>query len=147
MCTVLFVIHLPIVMTRSSAYRGQFRVEPFGSNMGSVSCWTTFSRARFFLCPPLPNCYAGYVWTRQNPKRTENEMRRDFELFNFPSTVYRWKRLPQATLFFFFFRFAYIWLRTEFKELEAGKLKKKKKEKKKKEMMKQKVTGNRDRED
>ena len=25
-------IHLPIVKTRSSAYRRQFRVEPFGSN-------------------------------------------------------------------------------------------------------------------
>ena len=46
---------------------------------------------------------------------------------------------------FFFFRFADIWLRTEFKAVEAGKWKKKKK--KKKEMMKQKVTGNRDRED
>ena len=61
-------------------------------------------------------------------------MRRDFELFNFPSKVYRWKIFPQATLFFFLLDLMTFDLGLNLKQSKQGNEKKKKK--KKKEMMK-----------
>ena len=117
----------PFVMTRSSAYRGQFRVEPFGSNMGSVSCLNYLLARPFFLVPTTSHHYAGLNKTKPQEDWKRDEVR--LWALYFHSTVYRWKRLPQATLFFFV-TFVDIWLRTELKAVEAGKWKKKKRKKK-----------------
>ena len=93
------------------------------SNMGSVSCL--------------------------NKTKPEEDWKRDEERLSFLTSPPQsaTEKDGQPCFFCLFVRFVDIWLRTEFKAVEAGKRKKKerqKKKKRKKNMMKQKMTGNRE---